>query len=229
MFLNSYDRSLQSIKDRVNLLGQEVSRMLEQALASLYHQDQELATWVLNHDDSIDDETNQIEEDSLQLISLQQPRQKDLRILAAGLRNVRDLERIADYSCDIAEVTHRLAIQPYFKKLDDLARMGHKALVMVNRAQEAVRLRDQDMARDVFWRDDQVDDLYRALHDEMLQVMRRNPDAIEQASNLSLVARYLERIADHAVNIAEMAVFVETGDRRPFRLLPHHNPEYPKD
>lgn len=220
VFMNSYDRSLQQIKDRVSVLGQDVSAMLEQALASLYRQDRALAAWVLEHDDPIDDETNQVEEDSLQLISLQQPRQKDLRILAAALRNVRDLERIADYSCDIAEVTEILAGAPYFKPLDDISRMGEKALAMVQLAQEAVSCRDQDMARQVFLRDDAVDDLYHALYDDMLRAMHEDSRTIEQASYLSLAVRYLERIADHAVNIAEMAVFVENGNRRPFRRTP---------
>ncbi|OLZ09213.1 phosphate signaling complex protein PhoU [Sulfobacillus thermosulfidooxidans] len=220
MFVSSYDRSLEDIIRRVNHLADDVYQMLGQALNSLYQQDKEAAQRVLDHDDYVDDETNAIEEDSLQLISLQQPRQKDLRILAASLRIVRDLERIADYSCDIAEVTEILAHSPYFKPLIDIPRLGTMTLNMLKLAAQAVNNHDIALAHDVYHQDDAVDALYIHLHDELMEAMRQHRDVVEQASYLSLVARYLERIADHAVNIAEMTVFVENGDRRPFRRSP---------
>ncbi len=220
MYVSSYDRSLEQIIQRVNHLADDVYRMLAQSLESLYHQNKPMARTVLDHDDYVDDETNAIEEDSLLLISLQQPRQKDLRILAAALRNVRDLERIADYACDIAEVTEILAHNPYFKPLIDIPLLGAITLDMLKLAAQAVNTHDTELARDVYHQDDTVDNLYIRLHGELMEAMRQQATIVEQASYLSLVARYLERIADHAVNIAEMTVFVENGNRRPFRRSP---------
>jgi phosphate transport system protein len=220
MLMNGYDRSLHQLKERATRLSFDVSQMLERALRSLYTQDAKLAQAVLRYDDVVDDATNQLEEDSLQLISIQQPRQKDLRVLAAALRNARDLERIADYSCDIAKVTEILADSPYFMALQDLEQMGVITMDMVAQAIQAVCTKDAELARQVAARDDFVDNLYRTIHETLMDAMRHDSRTVDQASHLSLVARYLERIADHAVNIAEMAVFVETGERRPFRYIP---------
>lgn len=221
MLMNGYDRSLRQLKDRVNWLSTDVLEMLERSLRSLFTQNNGLAHDVLLHDDEVDDATNQIEEDSLQLISIQQPRQKDLRMMAAALRNARDLERIGDYSCDIAEVTELLADQPYFMDISILEKMGNITMEMVSQAVDSVCHRDAPLAFQVAQRDDVVDDLYRTVYETLMSAMRTDSATVDQASHLSLVARYLERIADHAVNIAEMAVFVETGEHRPFRAMAH--------
>lgn len=217
MLMNGYDRSLHQLKERTRRLSADVSDMLKGALRSLYTQDGVLAQMVWQHDDVVDDETNQVEENSLQLISLQQPRQKDLRVIAAALRNARDLERIADYSCDIARVTEVLAARPYCVPLQDIARIGTMALEMVCMAVDAVSRQDAVMARQVSDSDAAVDRIYQTIQEALMDAMRNDSRVVDQASHLSLVARYLERIADHAVNIAEMAVFVENGEHRPFR------------
>lgn len=221
MFMNGYDRSLHRLKEHVNWLSTDVLEMLERSLASLFTQSKGLAQDVLQHDDEVDDATNQIEEDALQLISIQQPRQKDLRMLAAALRNARDLERIGDYSCDIAEITELLADQSYVMDMGILQKMGAMTMDMVSQAVDAVCHRDAALAYQVAQRDDVVDDLYRTVYKTLMNAMRTDSTTVDQTSHLSLVARYLERIADHAVNIAEMAVFVETGEHRPFRSMTH--------
>lgn len=219
-FLDRYNQGIQTIEQRLAGLTDAVTRMLQKSLDALARQDSGAAEEVLQYDDVIDDETAAIEEASVELISLQQPRQDDLRVLTASLRIVRDLERIADYACDIAEVTQALAATPYFKELDDLSRMGDLALTMLHRAHQGVLTKNTAVAYEVMRRDDAVDRLYVDLHHELLSIMRLKPEYVEQASNLLLVARYLERIADHGVNIAEMTVYMSTGVRRPFRRLP---------
>lgn len=220
VFFNNYDRGLKDIRTRVENLVLDVHKMLNQSLASLFYQDAELAEAVIGHDDVVDEETLSIEEDTLQLMSLQQPRQKDLRTFAASLRIVRDLERIADYACDIAETTQVLAYQPYFKQLEDLPRMGQLALDMLSLAHKAVQEKDPSLAHEVHLSDDAVDSLYLALHKELMDKMRAHPEYVEQASHFSLIARHLERVADHAVNIAEMTIYMLEGDHRPFRRPP---------
>ncbi len=219
-FSDRYTQGIRSVEQRLASLTDAVAHMLEKSLRALDHQDVPSAQDVLDYDDVIDDETADIEQASVELISLQQPRQEDLRVLTASLRIVRDLERIADYACDIAEITQSLAKQAYFKELVDVPRMGQLALTMLERAHEAVMTKDTAIAYEVMKRDDAVDQLYVDLYQELVAVMRSAPEFVEQASGLLLVARYLERIADHAVNIAEMTVYMASGVRQPFRRSP---------
>ena len=223
-FLDRYNQGIRTVQQRLASLTDAVIHMLEKSLNALSAQDEAAAQDVLDYDDVIDDETADIEEASVELISLQQPRQEDLRVLTASLRIVRDLERIADYACDLAEITQELASQPYFKELIDLPKMGQLALSMLERAHEAVMTTNSDIAYEVMKRDDAVDRLYLELHHELMVVMRSQPAFVEQASNLLLAARYLERIADHAVNIAEMTVYMSDGVRQPFRRSPRPTP-----
>jgi phosphate transport system protein len=223
-FVNAYDRALDRLVRRTAQLGREVERMLRDAMAALVRQDATLARAILERDDWVDDEDAGIEADVLDLISLQQPRQPDLRMLTALLRVGRDLERIADYSCDIAEVALMLAPEPYFKPLVDLPRLGALAADMVHDAVAALESRDIERAEALNRQDDRVDALYAELHQELVHRMEEHPEIIAQASQLTLVARYLERIADHAVNIAEMTVFQVRGGRgRPFHQA-HQDP-----
>lgn len=226
-FLDRYDQGIREVEQRVGDLADATLHMLENSLASLTRQDVAAAADVLAYDDVIDDETDGIERAALELMSFKQPTQDDLRVLAASLRIVRDLERIADYACDIAEITEILGTTPRFKPLDDLSRMGELTLTMIERAAEAVVTKSTAVAYDVSRRDDAVDALYLYLHRELMNVMKRDPALVEEASHLALVARYLERIADHAVNIAEMSIYAVSGVRRPFRRPPRPGPADP--
>lgn len=217
-FVNAYVRALGSLIRRTASLGREVDRMLADALTALELQDRILAQAILERDDYVDDEDAGIEQDALELISLQQPRQEDLRMMAGLLRVGRDLERVADYSCDIAEVALALADESYYKPLNDLPRLGQMAREMLKQAIIALETHNSDLAKRVNDADDAVDALYVSLYQELVTAMEDNPKIIRQASHLALVARYLERIADHAVNVAEMTVFAVEGRRRPF----HH-------
>ena len=217
-FVNAYVRALGSLIRRTASLGREVDRMLADALTALELQDRILAQAILERDDYVDDEDAGIEQDALELISLQQPRQEDLRMMAGLLRVGRDLERVADYSCDIAEVALALADESYYKPLNDLPRLGQMAREMLKQAIIALETHNSDLAKRVNDADDAVDALYVSLYQELVTAMEDNPKTIRQASHLALVARYLERIADHAVNVAEMTVFAVEGRRRPF----HH-------
>lgn len=220
MFINRYDQGMHDVEQAVAGLTDDVRGMLADALTSLFTQDLDLAQRVMQHDDMVDEETARIEEEALQLISLQQPRQEDLRILIAALRNVRDLERIGDYACDIAEVALILGDHADAHPLVDLRHLGDLTLDMVQRAHQAVTEKSFDLAHEVNRCDDAVDALYLAIHRELMHIMRSRPALVEQSSYLSLVARYLERIADHAVNIAEMTIYRLVGNRRPFRKPP---------
>ncbi|MGI9862676.1 phosphate signaling complex protein PhoU [Moorella naiadis] len=216
--LNAYDRALLELQQNILQMGEYVANQLDQALKALKDQDRVLAQQVVAGDDGADDLAHDIEMSSLDLISLQQPTGDDLRTLATVMRVSRELERIGDYAVNIAEVAGRLAkLGPYFKPLVDIPHMSDLARSMLRRSLQALVERNLEIAREVVKADDVVDRLFEALYDELVAYMKKGPEYVDQASYLALVARYLERIADHAVNIAEMAVYRETGERRAFR------------
>ena len=147
----------------------------------------------------------------MRLLALQQPLARDLRAIAAGLRITADLERVGDYSKDIAKVARRLVDQPYFKPLEDIPKMAEVAREMLRLAIRCFVDRDLDLARQVAEMDNEMDALWKALRDELMDFMRRDPQYVHQATHLLLVARYLERIGDHTVNVVERVNYVETG------------------
>ncbi len=234
-FINAYDRALLDLQKNLLQMGDYVAGQLDQALAALKTQDVKMARQVIAGDDAIDDLDHNIEMSALDLFSLQQPSGEDLRTLATVMRVSRELERISDYAVNIAEAAERLAeLGPYFKPLVDIPRMSDLARAMLRRSLQALVDRNLDLAREVVEADDAVDRLFEALYDELVGYMKRGPEYVDQASYLALVARYLERIADHAVNVAEMVVYRETGQRRAFKhrqgpqkIAPRHGEETP--
>jgi phosphate transport system protein len=227
-FVNAYDRALEALVQRTAHLGRAVEQMLRDALSALASRDLAQGRAVSAHDDWVDDEQVQIENAVLELISLQQPRQQDLRMLTALLRASRDLERIADYACDIAEVAEAVAGLPAGDAAVSarLAELGRMAADMVHDAVAALEQHDADQAQALNDRDDAVDALYATVRADLVAEMAARPALVEPLSQLLLVARYLERVADHAVNVAETTVFqVHGGGTRPFHHAQDRAPE----
>ncbi|MDN5344546.1 MAG: phosphate transport system protein [Clostridia bacterium] len=216
--LNAYDRALLELQQKLLHMGDYVADQVDKALQALKAQDRELARQVVAGDDIADNLDYDIEMAALDLISLQQPCGEDLRTLATVMRVGKELERIGDYAVNIAEVAERLAkLGPYFKPLVDIPRMSDLARAMLRRSLRALVDRDLVAAGEIVRADDAVDRLFEDLYDELVGFMKQGPEYVDQASYLALVARYLERIADHAVNVAEMVVYRETGERRAFK------------
>lgn len=216
--VNAYDRALLRISEELLTMGGLVGGRLATAIRSLQEQDVAAAESVLASDDEIDQSDEHVEMEALRMISLQQPTDQELRFLAAAMRISRDLERIGDYAGDISEVTLLLRDKgPYFKPLVDVPRMAEMVQAMLEKALSAYVSKDLAAARQMHDDDNPVDDLFRFLHEELTDFMKKGPEYVDQASNLLLVARYLERIGDHIVNIAEMTIFAETGERHPFK------------
>lgn len=201
-------------------MAKRVEEAFIQATQSLKDQDLELARKIIEDDDSIDEMERELEERCVKLIALQQPLAGDLRTIHTILKVVTDLERIGDQTINIAELTLRLAEQPLIKPLEDIPKMAEKAGEMLHQALQSFVDGDTALAREVCLADDAVDQLYSRLYDELIELSLTAGDRARstQAINLLFAARYLERIADHATNIAERVIYMVEGQRVPHQL-----------
>jgi phosphate transport system protein len=216
--LNAYDRAIAQMGERLFELSEKVGKRLYEAMEAFVNQDDELAKKVIAGDDEIDLLDEKMEMDSLNLISLQPPEDRVLRYLTAAIRISHELERICDYACDIAEATFELKRKtPFFKPLVDLPRMADLAQKMLRKSLKAHLEKDLVSAGEMDDDDCELDNLFIAMLDELTEHMKKNPEHVDQASTILLICRYLERIGDHVVNIAELTIFIESGERQPFK------------
>ncbi|MGC9318471.1 MAG: phosphate signaling complex protein PhoU [Armatimonadota bacterium] len=220
----TFEGQIEQVQVDVTRLASFVVEMLADAMRALVEQDEALADKVIMDDDVADELDLHIEQECMRLLALQQPMAKDLRIIGTAMKVIADLERVGDYAVDIARSAKTLADEPYFKALVDIPRMGDITISMVRTAAEAFVKQDLELVRQVVERDDDVDRLWYHLLDELVEYMRNDPELILQATHLLLVARYLERCADHVVNVAERVSYMETGRFEDLALS--HTPGY---
>lgn len=209
----TYEKELETLRQEILRMGELVGQSIEDAVQSLARQDEQLAKKVIAGDDVIDQLEMDIEDKCMVLIARQQPMARDLRIIGTGLKITTDLERMGDHAFDIAKVTVRLANQPLIKPLVDIPRMARMSQKMLADSLEAYMKMDIALAEKVCLADNEVDDLYQQVFRELLTYMMEDPRTIGQATQLIFVGRYLERIADHATNIAEWVIYLVTGQR----------------
>lgn len=207
-----FDKELEELHLDLIKMGSLVEESIENTIIALKKQDVNLARQIFFNDDFIDDMEQKIEKRCLNLIARQQPLAKDLRTISTALKIITDMERIADHSADIAEITIRMAGQKYIKPLIDIPKMAELAKQMVNKAIDAYVKQDIELAQDVCNSDDAVDDLFSKIILELVNIMKNDPQTVAQAVELMFIAKYLERMADHATNIGEWVVFNETGE-----------------
>ncbi|MDA8235688.1 MAG: phosphate signaling complex protein PhoU, partial [Clostridia bacterium] len=188
------------------------------SIQSLAKQDIELANKVVEGDQVIDDLDLEIEDKCMKLIATQQPMAKDLRRIGTGFRIIIDLERMGDHATDIAKVTRRFGNQPLIKPLIDIPKMAGLAQNMVRGVLDAYVRGDINLAQETCKVDDEIDHLYRLVLEELVEIMQKDNTTIFQATHLLFVAKYLERIADHATNIGESVIYLETGLRKDLNL-----------
>ncbi|MDW7673471.1 MAG: phosphate signaling complex protein PhoU [Bacillota bacterium] len=215
--INSYDKAIMDLKNELIKMGHKVEELIKLAMEALIEQNTTKAQGVIALEDVVDDFDYDIEFKALEIISLQQPSDDDLRSLATVMKIAKDLERIGDLAVNIAEITINLSTKgDYFKKLVDIPRMSELAINMLEKSLLAYLNMDTELAYAVNEADDEVDDLYAILYHELIKYMKEDAKYVEQASYFILVSRFLERIGDHAVNIAEMTIYEVEGERRPF-------------
>lgn len=209
---NSFDRQLKELNTELIRMGSLIEQAIEMAISALVRQDVTKAQDAIHFDDEIDEQEKKIENLCLKLLLQQQPVAKDLRLISAALKMITDMERIGDQAADISEITTVLAKEPYLKKLEYLEKMAKETTYMVIKSVEAFVNRDINMAHDVIRHDDVVDKLFSDVKTELISLINENAENGEQATDLLMIAKYFERIGDHATNIAEWVIFSITGE-----------------
>ena len=209
-----FEEKMKHLEEKLQQMGSLVEDSIARCIEALKNQNLELAQEVITADDLIDDLEQEIEEKCLEVIATQQPMAKDLRRVATLFKMVNDLERMGDYATSIAKITLRIAHEPLIKPLVDIPRMAVLSQKMVKHSLDAYVREDVDLAVAVGRDDDEVDKLFGQIFRELLTIMMENPKTITQATHLLFVGRWLERISDHATNIAEEVIFLATGVKR---------------
>jgi phosphate transport system protein len=182
------------------------------SVKALKEQDVELADDVLKKDDEIDQLDLEIEQECMMLLALQQPLAKDLRTIATILKIITDLERMGDNAVNIAKIVSKIGKEPLIKPLVDIPKMADICQQMVRQSLDAFVNEDIKIAEEVGKRDEEVDELYEKVVREVLVLISKKNDFIDQGTNLMFVGRYLERIADHSTNICERIIYMVTGE-----------------
>lgn len=207
----AFDEDLVSLQTDLQDMGKKVDQMLGVTIRALAEGDAVLARQVEDMDDIVDRYNLSIENDALRLLALQQPMARDLRTIAAAMKIITDIERAGDYAVDIAQIVEQLAEKPLFKPLVDIPRMALLVREMLKETLDAFVSRDLELVQDMISHDVEVDALYSSLYKELSGYIRSNPELTEQAMGLILIARYLERMADHITNIGERIFYMQTG------------------
>jgi len=203
-----FDQEMAHVKDLILKMGVMVQGLIKRSVESLKDLNRQKAEEVIKDDEKVDQLELEINEKCVELVALRQPEASDLRFLMTGLRLVTDLERIGDLAEDIAQRTLELADKPLPKPLIDIPKMAQLTQEAVALALDAFVNSDITKAKLIWEKEKEVDQLRDRVQDELIEVMQKNASTVPQALALLLAARHLERISDHATNIAEDVIYM---------------------
>ncbi len=213
-----FDEELKQLKERLLIMAGMAERSVGKSIKALVDRDPKMAEAVLREDAVINQLEMEVEDTCLNLLARYQPEAKDLRTVAMVFKIVNDLERVGDQAVNISERTVDLLREPLLKPLIDIPKMALLAQEMLKDALDAFVNHDAELARAVCRRDDEVDHLNDQVYHELLVYMTHDPKTITRAIDLILVGRHLERVADHATNIAEDVYYLVKGTTIKHRL-----------
>ena len=208
---NWFHDELDALNTHLLEMGSMIEYAIETGVQAMEQRNAELARTIVSYDREIDQKEREIESQCLKLLLRQHPVARDLRFISAALKMVTDMERVGDQAADISEIVSYIAQEGYIKQLEHIPKMAEKAVHMVKRAVDAFINRDLDLARAVIDMDDEVDGLFDVIKRELIELIHQNSDMGAQALDLLMIAKYFERIGDHAVNIAEWVELAITG------------------
>ena len=206
-----YEMELQKLNASLLEMGEMIRMAIGGAVTALLEFDHDKAREIIAYDEQIDRQNREIEQQCYTLLLSQQPVAGDLRMVSAALKMTTDMERIGDHAADISEIELMLENLPTLS-CAPIRQMATETSVMLIKSLEAFAQRDEEKANWVIDRDDVVDDLFDTVKSELIKAIRQNADNGEAATDLLMAAKYFERIADHATNIAQWAIFSITGE-----------------
>ena len=204
-----FDEQIAHLNEQMIAMGGMVESIIETACAALENNDLRKAAAIRDGDGAVDHKEREVESLCLHMLLQQQPVARDLRVISAALKMITDMERIGDQAADISEIVTMAHLT--HDRPGHFTTMARAAIDMVHRAIEAYVRQDVMLARQVMASDDIVDDLFNDVKADVAELLHRDPSGIEEALDLLMIAKYLERIGDHAVNIAEWVVYAITG------------------
>ena len=214
-----FDEELEILNSSLVEMGSLIERSIEASVEALIKKDTGLAEKVIDMDHEVDEKERFIERHCLKLLLQQQPVAKDLRLISTALKMITDMERIGDQAADISEITIRLAPQEYIKELIHIPQMARAAIKMVTDSIDAFVKKDLALAKQVIDNDDIVDNLFDVIKLELLELIQKDIKHGEQSIDFLMIAKYLERIGDHAENIAEWVIFSITGEHKNQKIM----------
>jgi phosphate transport system protein len=206
-----YEDDLKKLREEILYMGGLVEDQILKAVKSLVDRDSELANIIIERDHEVNRLDVDIDDLCIRLLALHQPAGRDLRFITTGLKITTDLERIGDMSVNLCERALELNQEPQLKPYIDIPRMARIAQRMIRESLDAFVREDTDLALKVCKDDEEIDQLNSQIFREVISFMIEDPHTVSRAMKISSISKYLERMADHATNIAEMVIFMVKG------------------
>ena len=212
-----YEAELNEMKDELVAMCRLTADMIANATTALVNFDRELGRSIGESDKKVDEYEMDIEKRCMRIIIRRQPVARDFRVVSTALKMITDIERFGDQASDIGDLVYTMPGDTYIKKLTHLSAMGELAVRMVRESVNSFIRNDEQLADEVIALDDAMDDMFIAVKDDLIELIRQDGEKNgDQAITLMMVAKYLERIGDHAVNVAEWTKYNETGVHQKF-------------
>ena len=216
---HTFDQELEALHIELIRMGGLAEEAIGESISAFRNHDKVLANAIIRGDDQIDDMEKRIESRCLNLILRQQPVAGDLRKISAALKMVTDIERIADHAADIAEISMQINGEYIIDLVQHIPGMAEAAAGMVHEAIDAFVNADLEAAERIIGEDDIVDELFCQVKADLAETLKQDKDMFNNSIDFLLIAKYLERIADHAVNICEWVLFSETGIHKDKKIM----------
>lgn len=209
---NEFDKQLVNLNNELIEMGSMIEKSIEKAIHALATQDVDVAKAAIEADVDIDEQERRIEHLCLKLLLQQQPVARDLRTISSALKMITDMERIGDHAADISEITISMAKSTKEVNLDLIRQMAKETTVMLVGSVDSFVNKDLEQAKEVIAKDDIVDELFVQIKKKLIEMICEDTQMGELAADLLMIAKYFERIGDHAVNISEWVIFSITGE-----------------
>ena len=212
-----FEAELNELKDELVAMCRLTADMIANATTALVNFDRELGRSIGESDKKVDEYEMDIEKRCMRILIRRQPVARDFRVVSTALKMITDIERFGDQASDIGDLVYTMPGDTYIKKLTHLSAMGELAVRMVRESVNSFIRNDEQLADEVIALDDAMDDMFIAVKDDLIELIRQDGEKNgDQAITLMMVAKYLERIGDHAVNVAEWTKYNETGVHQKF-------------